>query len=219
MDLTGNTYLHKDISVTACAQQPHNTQHVNTFPLDHTKLLETPSFAPDFVALVASNPTNHQALCCYSTRRPFSYSEALHILARQAEILWYNNHPEVPPSFSHCFRSISESPTLKSKVMRDATPYSGGIYDVQTNHAYALRNAWFSNLVSQSPTLHMINISNSPTTIESQPGTNTRKNSTRTKKQTINVPSVQQTPTNTADNVMTLIQHLLIPPITGHPLP
>ena len=120
MDLTGTMYLHKDISVTACAHMPSTTERINTFPNDHTQLLNTPSLAPDFAALVACNPTCHQALCCYSDRRPCTYTEALHTLARQSEILWYSSHPEVPPSFSHCFLAIGESTKLMDIVLREA---------------------------------------------------------------------------------------------------
>ena len=92
MDLTGIMYLHRDISVTACVQMPPTTERINTFPRDHTQLLNTPLFAFEFAALVASNPICYQALCCYSDRRPCTYTEALYTLARQSEILWYNNH-------------------------------------------------------------------------------------------------------------------------------
>ena len=48
MDLTGTMYLYKDISVTACVQIPSTTERINTFSRDHTQLLNTPSFIPDF---------------------------------------------------------------------------------------------------------------------------------------------------------------------------
>ena len=82
---------------------PATSERINTFPRDHKQLRNTPSFAPDFAALVACNPTCHQALCRYSERKPCSYKQALQTQARQSEILWYNNHPEVPPSSHTAF--------------------------------------------------------------------------------------------------------------------
>ena len=56
MDLTDIMYLNRDITVTANARSPSITQPVNNPPTDPAKLLETHPRAPDFVALVASNP-------------------------------------------------------------------------------------------------------------------------------------------------------------------
>ena len=138
IDLTGIMYLHKDITSTICAQMPTTTERIETLPRDHSQLRNTPSFALDFVALVASIPICYIALCHYSSRKPCTYSDALHSRARQAEILWYNNNPEDPPSFSHCYLAINEITSLSNNFLRKAGDTLTDIDTVHTRHAQAM---------------------------------------------------------------------------------
>ena len=96
----------------------------------------------------------------------YTYSEALHKLSRQAEILWYNNHPEVPPSFCHCFLTIGECEPLDNKVLRDSKLSSKGIYTVRTEHAHAMRDAWFKKSDPDSPSTHMTSSTNTTNTLD-----------------------------------------------------
>ena len=138
---------------------PTTKERINTLPRDHSQLRNTPSFAPNFVALIASIPICHTVLCRYSSRKPCTYSHALHLLAHQAEILWYNNNPEVPPSFSHCYLAINEITGLSNNVLGEAGDSLTDIDTVHTRHAHAMREAWFTKNTPSTPTLHMINAS------------------------------------------------------------
>ena len=120
MDQTNTLYLPYDITKTPAATSEPAKSIIEDTITNPEKLLNTYSFVPDFDVLVASDPTRHEATYRYSANVPCTYSEALHKQSRQAEILWYDNHPEVPPSFSHCFLTIGESEPLHDKVLREA---------------------------------------------------------------------------------------------------
>ena len=121
MDKTNDIFLPYDFTKHAAARTELAKSLIEDCSTNPEKLLDTYYFAPDFNALVANNPRRHAALCAYSNGNPCSYADILQRQARQAEILWYDNHPEVLPSFSHCFPTIGESKLLHDKVLKEAS--------------------------------------------------------------------------------------------------
>ena len=146
MDKTNDIFLPYDFTKHPAAKTKLAKSLIADCSTNPEKLLDTYSFAPDFQALVANNPRRHAALCAYSNSNPCSYSDILQRQARQdrqAEILWYDNHPEVPPSLSHCFLTIGESTLLHDKVLRKAS-CTKDIYTIRTEHAHAMRRSWLA---------------------------------------------------------------------------
>ena len=142
MDKTNTLYLPYDLTKLPAATTELAKSIIEDTITNPEKLLDTYPFAPDFDALVASDPIRHEAIYSYSANAPCTYSEVLHKQSRQAEILWYDNHPEVPPSFSHCFLTIGEFELLHDRVLRESTLTNREIYVIRTEHAYAMRESW-----------------------------------------------------------------------------
>ena len=143
MDNTSDIFLPYDFTKHPVATTELAKSVIEESANSPERLIDTYSFAPDFQALVANNPRRHAALCAHSNGNPCSYSDILQRQARQAEIIWYDNHPEVSPSFSHCFLTIGESKLLHDKVLREAS-FTKDIYATRTEHAHAMRNAWLT---------------------------------------------------------------------------
>ena len=152
MDKTNILYLPHDLTKHPVATSEQAKYLIEDSITNPEKLLETYSFALDFNALVANNPRRHAALCAYSNNCPCSYSDALQKQTRHAEVLWYDNHPEVPPSFSHCFLTIGESDLLHDRVLRESSLTYKDIYIVRTEHAHAMKNSWPAKFHSDDST-------------------------------------------------------------------
>ena len=78
MDKTNTLYLPYDLTKTPVATSELAESIIEDTITNPEKLLDTYSFAPDFDALVASNPIRHEAIYRYSANAPCTYSEALH---------------------------------------------------------------------------------------------------------------------------------------------